>query len=109
MPSKNKPSTKKTQSAPTPKLQKASPDVGKKAGRPTLPPDYAKASLTLKLSDILWMDRLCSDIREQTGEVLDRGSLLRGMISAIQDSEIDLRKCKTEKEIVDSIAKKLKS
>lgn len=108
MPPKSKPPIQKAQSTPKPKPKKVTSPIEKKPGRPPLPADYAKASLTLKLRDIVWMDRLCSDIREHTGNVLDRGALLRGMISAVQDSEIDLRNCKTEQDIADAIAKKLK-
>lgn len=108
MPPKSKTPTQKTQNKPAQKPQKVSAPIAKSVGRPSLPTDYAKASLTLKLQDILWLDRLSADIREQTGEVLDRGAILRGVLSAVQDSEIDLRKCKTEKEIADTMAKKLK-
>jgi len=82
--------------------------LAKQAGRPPLPQDYTKASLTLRLRDILWLDRLCADIREQTGAILDRGGLLRGLIAAVQDSGIDLRGCSTEEQISESIASKLR-
>jgi len=109
MTTQRKAPTGKAQKTTKPKPQKVTRPIEKKAGRPSLPSDSAKASLTLKLRNIVWMDRLCSDIREQTGNVLDRGELLRGMISAVQDSEIDLRNCKTEQDIADAITKKLKS
>ena len=80
----------------------------KRSGRPPLASDHAKASLTLRLKNILWLDRLCTDIREKTGGLMDRGSLLRGLIDAIQISGIDLSHCYTEKQVTETWAKKLK-
>lgn len=81
----------------------------KRSGRPSLSEDHAKASLTLKLKNILWLDRLCTDIREKTGGLMDRGSLLRGLINAIQNSGIDLSHCYTEQQVTETLANKLKT
>lgn len=81
----------------------------KKAGRPgVLPPDAVKATITFYNNQVAWLDHLSADIRQNTFAVVDRGSILRAIIGALQDSEIDLSQLRTEQAIRDVIAAKLK-
>lgn len=70
--------------------------------------DTVKCTLTLNLSDVLWLDNLATNVRAQTGQIIDRGAILRGIISAMRDSAIDLQKCSTQEQITEAISKKVK-
>ncbi len=85
------------------------PSAKQHIGRPQLPAGYAKASLTLKLSSVLFLDRLSCDIRSNTNAIVDRGAILRGVIEAIESSGIslDLSKCASEADITNTIKDRL--
>lgn len=81
-----------------------------KAGRPkTMPDEAVKITITLYNEQIAWLDHLTADIRLNSMSIVDRGSMLRAIIGALQDSNLDLTKLKSEKEMRDlllSIIKK---
>lgn len=57
-----------------------------------------KTTLTLYRKHLHLLDRLALDIREGGGSI-DRGALVRGIVTAIEESGVDLRKCKTEADV----------
>ena len=81
----------------------------KKLGRPPqLPPEAVKVTVTFYNNQIVWLDRLAADIRLNSMAIVDRGTILRGILVAVMESGIDLTQPKTEKEIRDVIMPKLK-
>lgn len=80
----------------------------KRAGRPSLlPPDAAKATITFYNNQIAFLDHLSADIRQNTFAIIDRGSIIRALVGALQDSKIDLSQLRTEKAIRDALTTKL--
>jgi len=60
-------------------------------GRPPVhEEEYTKVTVVLLNRQIVFLDRLASDIREQTGAAIKRAELIRALIDALVDSGLDL-------------------
>jgi len=68
-----------------------------------------KVTVVLKPRHVAVLDILSVQIRHKTGEVVKRAALIRAMIDAVTDSKIDLSKARSEDEIRELLAKRLKS
>jgi len=101
----NKSKAKSKETAATSKATVTKKDVV----QPKQLAEFTKISATLRLKNVVWLDRLCADIREHTGSLIDRGTVLRGVLAAIHESGIDLGICGSEEQIAETIAKKLRS
>lgn len=78
-------------------------------GRPKeLPANFVKSTVTFYNEQIVWLDRLSADIRSNTMAIVDRGSIIRAVISAVMKSGIDLTHLESEEQIRDTILKHLK-
>jgi len=66
-----------------------------------------KSTVTLSHHNIYWLDRLSSEIRVTQGVVLDRSALIRAVITALEQSGVDLRNSMSEEEIIKHIMTKL--
>jgi hypothetical protein len=68
------------------------PFVGKshklkiQAGRPKKP-DMKKITVTLSEKQISWLDRISSSIRD-SGTIVDRSTLIRGIIAAFDEKQL---------------------
>ena len=62
---------------------------------------------TLSHHNIDWLDRLSSEIRVTQGVILDRSTLIRATVTALEQSDIDLRHSTSEEEIIKQIKIKL--
>jgi hypothetical protein len=95
--------------AETPRSELAAAPILRPIGRPPAPGDFTKATLSLRLNDVLWLDQLSIDIRKTTGQICDRGAVLRGLLSGIREAGIslDLQRCSTEEEIASDIKARL--
>lgn len=67
-----------------------------------------KSTVTFSNDQIVWLDRLSSDIRATTMAIVDRGAIIRAIISAVEQSHIDLSKATSEDQIKNLICAKLK-
>jgi hypothetical protein len=69
------------------------PFVGKshrleiRAGRPKKPADMKKITVTLSEKQISWLDQISSSIRD-SGAIVDRSTLIRGIISALDEKQV---------------------
>lgn len=78
-------------------------------GRPKQFPDGAvKSTVTFTNAQIVWLDRLSSDIRATTMTIIDRGAIIRAIISAVEQSKLDLCNATSEDQIKNIICAKLK-
>lgn len=58
-----------------------------RVGRPKGPADMKKITVTLSEKQISWLDRLSGSIRD-SGAIVDRSTLIRGIISAFDEEQI---------------------
>lgn len=78
------------------------------AGRPKVASDLTvKSTITFLNNHIVFLDRLSTEIRENSMAIVDRGALIRAFISSLQESRIDLRHMTSEEEIRMALTKKL--
>jgi hypothetical protein len=45
------------------------------------------------------LDRLATNIRHETGTILNRAALIRGVIDALFDSQVDVNRVESEREL----------
>ena len=62
-----------------------------------------KATLTMYVDQVVWLDRLSADILCNSGSIIDRGSILRGILSAIQESKINMKDMSNEEDIASTL------
>lgn len=62
-----------------------------------------KVTLTMYVDQIVWLDRLSADILCSSGSIVDRGSILRGLVTAIQESKTNMKYMTDENNIVEAI------
>ena len=72
--------------------------------------NYVPQKVTLLLSNlhIAWLDEIGIGIRSRTGAVIRRSSLVRAMLKALNQANLDLSLCKSEEEIRETILACLK-
>lgn len=68
-----------------------------------------KSTVTFSNNQIVWLDRLSSDIRATTMAIVDRGAIIRAIISAVEQSQIDLCNATSEDQIKNLVCAKLKA
>lgn len=75
-------------------------EISKKSqkGRPASLEDSTKVTVVLWDKQIHWLDTLTTEIRWKTKSALNRAQIIRAMISAIEESGIDLTSVKSEEE-----------
>jgi hypothetical protein len=65
-------------------------DQPRKRGRPSAPENHEKVTVTLTTEQIRSLDIISANIRGGSGNVVDRSSLIRAIIAAVEDSGLDL-------------------
>lgn len=79
-------------------------------GRPTVHSEaWSKVSVVLFDRQIVRLDRLASDIRQKTGQVVNRAALIRAVIDGLFDSDIDIKTIGSEQELRARLAHHLRS
>lgn len=71
------------------------------------PSETVKSTVTLFNHQIVSLDRLCATIREKSKTAIDRSALIRAILTAIVDNQIDLSSAQSEAEISSIIADRL--
>jgi hypothetical protein len=66
-----------------------------------------KVTITLRRDHLARLDRLAVDIRASTGHVASRGELIRGVIDAVLESDIDLSRCDSETSVKETVLRTL--
>jgi len=81
----------------------------RKIGRPKKFEDNKKkTTVSFQLEQIVWLDRLCTDILSNTKTIIDRGDIIRACIEALYESCIDLSYITSVNDIKKIILNKLK-
>jgi hypothetical protein len=84
----------------------------KKAGRgrpPVHQETWSKVSVVLFDRQILHLDRLATDIRSQSGKVMNRAEIIRALIDGLIDSGMDISGTGTEADLRERVARRLAS
>jgi hypothetical protein len=78
-------------------------------GRPPIHGDaWTKVTVVLFNRQIMALDRLSLDIRQNTGAVVKRAEIIRALIDAVAASDLDLTRATSEAAIKDLLVAKLR-
>ena len=60
---------------------------------------WTKVTVVLFNRQIVFLDRLASNIRAQSGAAISRAQLIRALIDAVSDGDIDLTAARSEQDL----------
>lgn len=85
------------------------PAAGKrKPGRPPVHDEaWTKVTVVLFNRQIVFLDRLAANIRAQSGAAISRAQLIRAVVDAISDADIDLTPATSEADLKATILARL--
>src|SRR5262245_3361546 len=85
----------------------ALPARPKKRGRRASPEHWTKVTVVLFDRHVVFLDRLGADIRAATGAAISRAHVIRALVDALSESDIDLTGSRSERELAALIATRL--
>jgi hypothetical protein len=101
---RKKPSTKKAESAGLSKR----PPARRRPGRPPVHEEaWTKVTVVLFNRQIVFLDRMAANIRAHSGAAISRAQLIRSVVDAISDSDIDLTSARSEGDLKAAILSRL--
>lgn len=72
----------------------------RKRGRPPVHDEaWTKVTVVLFNRQITFLDRLAANIRAQSGAAISRAQLIRSLVDALSDADIDLTAATSEKDL----------
>ena len=81
---------------------------GRRPGRPPIHDEaWTKVTVVLFNRQIVFLDRLAANIRAQSGAAISRAQLIRGVVDAISDADIDLTTATSEADLKATILARL--
>jgi hypothetical protein len=84
------------------------PNAGKRRGRrPSHAEHWTKVTVVLMDRQIIFLDRLVADIRAANGASISRANLIRALVDALAQSDIDLTSSRSEKDLRQVLAARL--
>lgn len=73
-------------------------------GRPSIHDEaWTKVTVVLLNRQIVYLDRLASDIRANTGSAIKRAEMIRSLIDALAESNIDLLNATSEHDLKNTL------
>src|SRR5687767_15480652 len=80
--------------------KKRAPTGVRRPGRPPVHDEaWTKVTVVLFNRQIVFLDRLAANIRAQSGAAISRAQLLRSLVDAIADADIDLTSATSEADL----------
>ena len=77
-------------------------------GRPPVhDEEWTKVTVVLFNRQIVFLDRLASNIRAQSGAAISRAQLIRALIDAMSEGDIDLTTARSEKDLKATLMSRL--
>lgn len=77
-----------------------SPHAAKRRGRrPSHSEQWTKVTVVLMDRQIVFLDRLVADIRAANGASISRANLIRALVDALAQSDIDLTSSRSERDL----------
>jgi len=103
---------------PRRKARKSTPDIfaptrkmpgGKRRpGRPPVHDEaWTKVTVVLFNRQIVFLDRLAANIRAQSGAAISRAQLIRALLDAVADADVDLTTATSEADLKSTILSRL--
>ena len=87
---------------------KRSPSGARRPGRPPVHEEaWTKVTVVLFNRQIVFLDRLAANIRAQSGAAISRAQLLRSLVDAVADADIDLTTSTSEADLKTTILSRL--
>jgi hypothetical protein len=84
----------------TPTRAGARPVEGRRPGRPPVHEEaWTKVTVVLFNRQIVFLDRLAANIRAQSGAAISRAQLIRALLDAVTDADIDLTTAMSEADL----------
>ncbi|HTI39406.1 MAG TPA: hypothetical protein VL484_17715 [Vicinamibacterales bacterium] len=73
---------------------------GRRPGRPPIHDEaWTKVTVVLFNRQIVFLDRLAANIRAQSGAAISRAQLIRALLDAVTDSDVDLTTASSEADL----------
>ena len=86
----------------------ARPQQGRRPGRPPVHDEaWTKVTVVLFNRQIVFLDRLAANIRAQSGAAISRAQLIRALLDAVADADIDLTSATSEADLKATILARL--
>ena len=93
--------------AESPALSKR-PAARRRPGRPPVHDEaWTKVTVVLFNRQIVFLDRMAANIRAHSGAAISRAQLIRSVVDAISDSDIDLTSARSEADLKSAILSRL--
>ena len=93
----------------SPQAEDPERNVAKRRGRrPSHAERWTKVTVVLMDRQIVYLDRLIADIRAANGASLSRAHLIRALIDALSESDLDLTNSRSESELTKALATRLR-
>src|SRR6185503_4446995 len=84
----------------TPTRPGGRPQQGRRPGRPPVHDEaWAKVTVVLFNRQIVFLDRLAANIRAQSGAAISRAQLIRALLDAVADADVDLTTSTSETDL----------
>jgi len=84
------------------------PSGARRPGRPPVHEEaWTKVTVVLFNRQIVFLDRLAANIRAQSGAAISRAQLLRSLVDAVADADIDLTASTSEADLKTAILSRL--
>lgn len=81
---------------------------GRRPGRPPVHDEaWTKVTVVLFNRQIVFLDRLAANIRAQSGAAISRAQLIRALLDAVADADIDLTSATSEADLKATILARL--
>lgn len=91
---------KATEDIFTPTKPGSRPQQGRRPGRPPIHDEaWTKVTVVLFNRQIVFLDRLAANIRAQSGAAISRAQLIRALLDAVTDADIDLTSSMSEADL----------
>jgi hypothetical protein len=87
---------------------KRTPTGARRPGRPPVHEEaWTKVTVVLFNRQIVFLDRLAANIRAQSGAAISRAQLLRSLVDAVADADIDLTTSTSEADLKTTLLERL--
>jgi hypothetical protein len=84
----------------TPTRSGARPGKGRRPGRPPVHEEaWTKVTVVLFNRQIVFLDRMAANIRAQSGAAISRAQLIRALLDAVADADVDLTTAMSEADL----------
>lgn len=84
------------------------PQAGRRPGRPPIHDEaWTKVTVVLFNRQIVFLDRLAANIRAQSGAAISRAQLIRALLDAVAEADIDLTSSTSEADLKTTLLARL--